>query len=69
MQQMCDVLHDGSLGIDLNIDLEQMNNVEPTVPYSGISTSNVTFLKHGEGRSSVLAASIFFFELSSSSDI
>ncbi|XP_020249656.1 uncharacterized protein LOC109827101 [Asparagus officinalis] len=35
MQQMCDALHDGSLGIDLNIDLEQVNSVEPTVPYSG----------------------------------
>ena len=59
MQQMCDALHDGSLGIDLNIDLGQVNNVESTVPYSGISTSNVTFLKHGEGRSSVFAASAF----------
>ncbi|XP_020255401.1 uncharacterized protein LOC109832459 [Asparagus officinalis] len=35
VQQMCDALHDGSLGIDLNIDLEQMNNVEPVVPCSG----------------------------------
>ncbi|XP_020246375.1 uncharacterized protein LOC109824244 isoform X1 [Asparagus officinalis] len=35
MQQMCDALHDGSLGIDLNIDLEQVNSVGPTVPYSG----------------------------------
>ncbi|XP_020244060.1 uncharacterized protein LOC109822289 isoform X1 [Asparagus officinalis] len=56
MQQMCDALHDGSLGIDLNIDLEQVNSVEPTVPYSGISTSNDTLLKHGERESSVFAA-------------
>ncbi|XP_020263091.1 uncharacterized protein LOC109839071 [Asparagus officinalis] len=35
MQQMCDALHDGSLGIDLNIDLGQVNSVESTVPYSG----------------------------------
>ena len=59
VQQMCDALHDGSLGIDLNIDLEQMNNVEPAVPYSGISTFNVIFLKHGEGRLPVFAESIF----------
>ena len=44
VQQMCDAFHDGSLGIDLNIDLEQINNVEPTIPYSGISASNVIFL-------------------------
>ncbi|XP_020253966.1 uncharacterized protein LOC109831036 [Asparagus officinalis] len=37
MQQMCDALHDGSLGIDLNIDLEQVNSVEPTVPYSDVA--------------------------------
>ncbi|XP_020259549.1 uncharacterized protein LOC109836020 [Asparagus officinalis] len=35
MEQMCDALRDGSLGIDLNIDLGQVNSVEPTVPYSG----------------------------------
>ncbi|XP_020249879.1 uncharacterized protein LOC109827297 [Asparagus officinalis] len=46
----------GSLGIDLNIDLGQVNSVEPTVPYSGISTSDDTLLKHGERESSVLAA-------------
>ncbi|XP_020258815.1 ruvB-like 2 [Asparagus officinalis] len=46
MQQICDALHDGSLGIDLNIDLEQMNNVEPTVPYSGTSTSNMCDALH-----------------------
>ena len=67
MQQMCDALHDGSLGIDLNIDLGQVNSVESTVPYSGISTSNDTLLNHGEGRYSVFAASIF--KLSSSSNI
>ncbi|XP_020245837.1 uncharacterized protein LOC109823839 isoform X2 [Asparagus officinalis] len=59
MQQMCDALHDGSLGIDLNIDLGQVNSVESTVPYSDISTSNDTLLNHGEGRSSVFAANIF----------
>ncbi|XP_020275632.1 uncharacterized protein LOC109850119 [Asparagus officinalis] len=37
MQQMCDALHDGSLGIDLNIDLEQVNSVEPTIPYSDVA--------------------------------
>ena len=67
MQHMCDALHDGSLGIDLNIDLGQVNSGESTVPYSGISTSNDTLLNHGKGRSSVFAASIF--ELSSSSNI
>ena len=59
VQQMCDALHDGSLGIDLNIDLEQMNNVEPVVPCSGTSTFNVIFLKPGEGRLLVFAESIF----------
>ncbi|XP_020266977.1 uncharacterized protein LOC109842521 [Asparagus officinalis] len=56
MEQMCDAFRDGSLGIDLNIDLGQVNSVEPTVPYSGISTSDDTLLKHGERESSVLAA-------------
>ncbi|XP_020258706.1 uncharacterized protein LOC109835123 [Asparagus officinalis] len=58
MEQMCDALRDGSLGIDLNIDLGQVNSVEPTVPYSGISTSDDTLLKHGERESSVLAADV-----------
>ncbi|XP_020245044.1 uncharacterized protein LOC109823169 [Asparagus officinalis] len=58
MEQMCNALRDGSLGIDLNIDLGQVNSVEPTVPYSGISTSDDTLLKHGERESSVLAADV-----------
>lgn len=40
MQQVCDALRDGSLGIDLNIDLGQANGVDPTGSFSDIPTSD-----------------------------
>ncbi|XP_020253926.1 uncharacterized protein LOC109830990 [Asparagus officinalis] len=30
VQQMCDAIRDGSLGVDMNIDTEQANSVKPT---------------------------------------
>ncbi|XP_020251034.1 uncharacterized protein LOC109828452, partial [Asparagus officinalis] len=39
MQQVCDALRDGSLGIDLNIDLGQADGVDPTGSFSDIPTS------------------------------
>ena len=37
MREVCDALRDGSLGIDLNIDLESASSIEPTISYSGTS--------------------------------
>ena len=45
MQQMCDAIQDGSLGIDTNLNTEQANSVKPTTLCPGISNSDDTLIE------------------------